>query len=171
MSHATSPFYYKQPIAHNGATNKINRQVNTEQKEICNIARILRISTRRYLAQWLAQAHPEFREESMRTHKYHGGAQDDVGRLGQQIQYIVVKHNNRQKTPNTHPVTQHPHPTHKPKYIPTPTGRSLPLTKNQAISMEPDHRRRHVRAIASRAQWQPTPNTPAHHIRTTFILN
>ena len=130
-------------------------------------ARTLRIATLRYMGQWLARS--TFKAESIRADKSHEEKQDDIGRIEQQILYVLIKYNRGRNKHQTHSVTQRTNPTNKNKYIPTSTGRLLPPTTNQDIPMQPDRHIHHIWGSASSTQRKSSPNATTHHIRTPRI--
>ena len=69
------------PPSLNDVTSKTNRPLLTEQREVGNRARILRIATYQCAMQWLAR--PTFKEEIMRMGRYREATKDELGRLDQ----------------------------------------------------------------------------------------
>ena len=72
-----------------GGKQNMNPQLRAERKEIGNRARILRMATYNYLAQWHERA--IFKEESTRARRFRESSQDDVDRMGQQVYYVPRK--------------------------------------------------------------------------------
>ena len=138
-----------------------------EKQAICNRARLLRIVARRYLMQWLAR--PKFKNESIRTNKYRAETQDDIGRIEHQIQYVLVKNNNRQ---NTHQPSNPTPKSHTREQVHTQTYRKITSAYNKSdyyagtgpspTSRTDPHEQDKVEAVAEHN---------ISSIRTTFIMN